>query len=478
MHSFMHSMNKFARTRSSDPEQEKLRAAKDEWNEEVSLLISELIAFKRAVNGRGDKNFGIPPSSIKDPLPPQVSSLMGLISTQSNKVVNDASKIEQLQSYYSAHRRKGKIASAESLTAEASWWGSRLWAYFALLKKVDRAERRLRLQMISSCQELMSDIKDFEKLVTAYKAPNSIPASVSRLSETLYSLLGDLAVSFDKLIELQSAKKDIAKDVKPNNAPEEQSQKDETVPPPMVEPTENQEGAEYAQFQALKAQQTAIQMVVLHLLSLDEVSDSDKKRLEDNENKFQTKITTYNNLMNRKDVENVVNTDKLMDAIQKHYRILQDIVSKYLGNSDFTSLISTLENKISLVQQASEHLEWLEKQAVSSIDHWLNQKLLAINPSNMDKIRIDVADIAGRLRKEIDGFSDLLEQGEPIEALVKQFQMIKKSIVSLITRLQALSNVYETRIRPLNNDEDSDFQPIDGKIMRRLEKIKLELEQS
>lgn len=465
MHSCMHNMNKFARTRSSDPEQEKLRAAKDEWNEEVSLLISELIAFKRAVNGRGDKNFGIPPSSIKDPLPPQINSLMGLISTQSSKVVNDASKIEQLQSYYSANRHKGKIASAGSLMAEASWWGSRLWAYFALLKRVDRAERRLRLQMIGSCQELMSDIKDFEKLVTAYKDPNSIPASVSRLSEALYSLLGDLGVSFDKLIELQSAKKDTVKDVRPDSSPA-----------PIAEPTENQEGKEYAQFQALKAQQTAIQMVVLHLLSLDKVSDSDKKLLEDNENKFQTKITTYNNLMNRKDAENVVNADKLMDSIQEHYRILQDIVAKYLGNSDFITLISTLENKMASAQQASERLERLQKQAVSSIDHWLNQKLLAINPSNMDKIRIDVADIAGRLRKEIDSFSDLLERGESIEALIKQFQIIKKSIVSLIARLQTLSNVYETRIRRLHTEKDRDFQPIDGKIMRRLEKIKLDLE--
>jgi len=63
---------KNARKKSDDPVQEALRSHKDTWNHDASLLIAQLIAFKKGLNGRGEPKVGIPPGSIKDPMPHEV----------------------------------------------------------------------------------------------------------------------------------------------------------------------------------------------------------------------------------------------------------------------------------------------------------------------------------------------------------------------------------------------------------------------
>ncbi|HVI43185.1 MAG TPA: hypothetical protein VM577_21465, partial [Anaerovoracaceae bacterium] len=84
---------KLGRKRSNDPAQESLRQAKDAWNQEVKSLIAGLIAFKQGMNGRGNPKAGIPPSSIKDPLPPQMGQYLNGIATHYSKIVDDAKKI-------------------------------------------------------------------------------------------------------------------------------------------------------------------------------------------------------------------------------------------------------------------------------------------------------------------------------------------------------------------------------------------------
>ena len=51
-----------ARKRSMDPAQEHLREQKDIWNKSTKALIAKMIAFKQALNGRGNVSAGLPPS--------------------------------------------------------------------------------------------------------------------------------------------------------------------------------------------------------------------------------------------------------------------------------------------------------------------------------------------------------------------------------------------------------------------------------
>lgn len=99
-------MDKSARSKSNDPQQEKLRSAKDAWNSSVKEFISRMIAFKRALNGRGDAHYSLPPSNIKDEFPSQIGSFLNTLSSTYEQLANEANRIEREQSEYSKNRKK------------------------------------------------------------------------------------------------------------------------------------------------------------------------------------------------------------------------------------------------------------------------------------------------------------------------------------------------------------------------------------
>src|SRR3990172_12070488 len=97
-----------ARKRSADPSQEALRERKANWNKEVSLLIAQVIAFKRGINGRGEPRVGLPPSSIKEPLPTQVGQYLDMVASKYENIIQEAHAIIDNQNEYSRTRRKGR----------------------------------------------------------------------------------------------------------------------------------------------------------------------------------------------------------------------------------------------------------------------------------------------------------------------------------------------------------------------------------
>lgn len=99
-------MEKEGRKKSSDPKQEALRTHKDLWNKAAKEFIARMIAYKRALNGRGDNAFGLPVSNIKDPLPNEVISFLNTLSSNFEQLATEAAKIEQEQAAYSQSRKK------------------------------------------------------------------------------------------------------------------------------------------------------------------------------------------------------------------------------------------------------------------------------------------------------------------------------------------------------------------------------------
>lgn len=113
-------MQKSAQNKQKDPIQQKLRERKKRWNTAASEMISRIIGLKRGLNGRGDPRLGIPPGSIKDPLPKEFSSLLGEISSNFEQLATEALQIEQEQAQYSQNRRKPAPEGAPSPPAVAS----------------------------------------------------------------------------------------------------------------------------------------------------------------------------------------------------------------------------------------------------------------------------------------------------------------------------------------------------------------------
>lgn len=94
--------------KSTDPVQQTLRDHKKNWNLAVKEFIKRVIAFKRTLNGRGDTNYSLPPSTIKDPLPSEVGSFMNQLANDFELIVSEATKIQQEQDSYSKNRKKSK----------------------------------------------------------------------------------------------------------------------------------------------------------------------------------------------------------------------------------------------------------------------------------------------------------------------------------------------------------------------------------
>lgn len=108
-----------ARKKSDDPIQEALRSHKDKWNLAAKEVISRIIAFKRALNGRGDPHYSLPPSNIKDPLPSSVGAFLNEITSNFEQLASEALKIEQEQAAYSQNRRKSTPKTAVPPVPEA-----------------------------------------------------------------------------------------------------------------------------------------------------------------------------------------------------------------------------------------------------------------------------------------------------------------------------------------------------------------------
>lgn len=98
-------MIKFAGKPSSDPAQEKLRQSKKLWNKEVSSFIDDVINFKKMVNGQPSKFFK-EKSTIKDPIPADPVTIIGVLSNDFNDLAQKASAIAQQQALYSKNRKK------------------------------------------------------------------------------------------------------------------------------------------------------------------------------------------------------------------------------------------------------------------------------------------------------------------------------------------------------------------------------------
>lgn len=147
-------LTSFARKKSTDPKQEHLRQRKQDFNKEMSELISQLIEFKKSINGKGSTKFNVAPTKIQDPLPSDIKSILSRIDSQADKLFQESGGIIDEQSAYSQGRKKPKQAGADMdyFNKNASWWGSRLLSRF----QFGDDTRKSRLQLMNDCTEILS----------------------------------------------------------------------------------------------------------------------------------------------------------------------------------------------------------------------------------------------------------------------------------------------------------------------------------
>lgn len=90
-----------------------LRAAKKNWNKAYKEFSQRLKNFKDALNGRGSSKYGLPPSNLKNPLPPELASFLSELTSNYTALSDAAHHIMQQQEEYSHTRRQpAKVATA------------------------------------------------------------------------------------------------------------------------------------------------------------------------------------------------------------------------------------------------------------------------------------------------------------------------------------------------------------------------------
>lgn len=492
-----------ARKVSTDPEQEKLRQSKDEWNKEVSLLIQELIAFKRGLNGRGDKVMGIPPSSIKDPLPPQMDSIVGLIDNQVAKVLQQAREIKQHQEYYSLHRTKS--------VKQASWWGSQFKAYFTLLKRISRVERRARLDLIKSCAEFKSSLKDFEAQILSYQDPKSIPESVTFLTRHLNSFLGAVNPILAQMADLGQASviEEATKEKSaplPKNPKAEVYPKDDPIPevspeapaeePLPAAPAEVPKGqSDYEYFLELKDGMVSLGFVVNFLNKSTKVTSETKAVLKKEYNLFSKEVAYYDNLMAQPGgPPEAIDHAKMFQSLSNRFETIKQILTNIFVSA-FPAGDKILENPVDImnmrdiknvslklpikltqrfdeIKKVAVEQSEIQKEADNAIKRWINKSLLSWNPSNLDKIKLDVIQLSGQVRGDINKLMDKLEDREQdLTSILETFTMVKSKLASLIEKVQILAADFEISNRRLDKSKDFAQYNINERDLSRLKEM-------
>lgn len=187
-------MNKVARKPSSDPAQEKLRESKSQWNKDVSVFITDLINLKKTMNGWPSK-FHMERSFIKDPIPSDPHSILGVLASDFQDLSQRGNSIIQQQLDYSKGRKKKQpkqpgvqnapaapatTPAAPDLTQQLSAsldydlvaeGSNPVTRFFSRLKgpwfgaSPEVRMRKYRLSMLRACALLESDLEKFEATV-------------------------------------------------------------------------------------------------------------------------------------------------------------------------------------------------------------------------------------------------------------------------------------------------------------------------
>ncbi len=104
------------KAKSKDPRQQQLRDQKQEWNHNYSYFSQRLKAYKDGLNGRGNSKAGLPPSSIKEPLPGEIGSFLNCLAGEFQSIVSGAESVIANQAQYSKTRRRRKPKEPKQLS--------------------------------------------------------------------------------------------------------------------------------------------------------------------------------------------------------------------------------------------------------------------------------------------------------------------------------------------------------------------------
>lgn len=374
-------MDKYSK--STDPIQQSLRDSKRQWNKEVTNLIVELIAVKQGINGKGSDKAGIPASSIKDPLPSEVSSYLEKIMSDFSDVSNGARSIINTQNEYSQNRRKSRkealLLINRGLDKRASNKLSRLWSYVWKSPFGDKA-MKLKTRLLRSTVDIEKTINEVELLISSSSNEDVLQgcSDFAFLINKIYSLYSrNLYSLLDYINGIQTG---------------------------SIQPSSEEEKNTY---QPKDTNDTILRNNVMNLptvLSLAEsLSESDeylsKEDLLRLEEEYKDLYSRYEDLKISK-LEN----DTVDNLLLISKNILTEIKNAF-GISDQSDVYQTLDFLSKLPSE-------FEKEAGKSFSRYLKRTKLKMFSTEFNSIRLEISNLLNESGDTVNQIMDLLESNE------------------------------------------------------------------
>lgn len=188
-------MQKFSqKAATKDPELVELKQFKSDWNQKSKDFISNLIAFKKLINGKNNKYYTYPEkANLKNVIPADPAKILVDLTSQFEYLASNGNKFIQKQKSFSEHVKERKVKKANieyNIRVEAS---NILTRFFSRLKEVNpfssedffQFENDKRLSLLNKYAELERSLIHFKKKLLASSEPEIKESDSEKLNRSL-----------------------------------------------------------------------------------------------------------------------------------------------------------------------------------------------------------------------------------------------------------------------------------------------------
>lgn len=417
-----------------DPKKIRLQKVKSQWGSKVQLLIAKMLAFKRGLNGAGDRDAHLPVIGINEAFPLQYSVYLDSITDDYKNIVNEAQGILDHQDIFSRKQKLRAISGVidDSLKVEASWWGSQAWAHFALLG-LDKDERLARLRMIAAAKQSRQYLNELELILTR---PNEdkIPEACESFINFANLFLGSFVKDLSSLVPSKEVE-DITPGMTPENAPVIHTEK-----PPVI----NTDGQPLVQTEtsAVMNKELPASLKEESVVSPDNKLWKDIIELLSGEVGINFARISTSNLSKKKITEVELRHKQISKAIKN--KLNPHIIMRRLNvfNDELKSLVLELD------KTASELIgDDVRKVAGKAVERWIRRKLLNMNQSMLNQILSRAVGHIINLDPLFDDMMNSLESKKEMvvdisDKAVKVLEVLKKTSDIL---LELADNEYRSK---------------------------------
>lgn len=422
-----------------DPQLKRLKEEKHQWQMLVKLIIAKLQAFKKGISGKGDEETHLPPVNIKEKFPEEYSVYLNSIAEDYVNLVEGAKRIMDHQAEYATKRSRPsrkkmleQIASgdpevASELVSEASWWGSRLWSRLALIK-LQKEERKLRVRLLKALRDSIKDLYAIEDFLL--KKDHDAIAEATKEFLKFSRIFHEVVLpDLKELGKLGGAEKLLHEGAE-DSGDKEPDEEGEAFTGELVDSDEDEKNEEG---DVVVRETPPTPDLSEHLERLKRKATSAENRLaliserlpESQRKKFQAALGLINNMLinlDEYDEEEIEGLEGRLDTVNND---LEKFVAEFKAEAEL--LIDDDINKV----------------ADNVMTRWVKRKLLSVNPSRQENVKLDVIELMHDFNDEIDKLMDSLEDPSvPNSKILARESVLRDFVFKTGRKIYFLANLY------------------------------------